>query len=202
LNKTITASAFAGLLLLGLSACTPEPGGNGSDNVSAANAAAPAGGNAAAEAPAPAERSPLLLEGAGLGIPDASPPRIVSFNTPKAAVIEALTKALGRAPNALGNNEECGGGGGMEFAEWKDEITLYFEEGAFSGWDSEGELKTTNGIGLGSSRADVEKLTGFEVEESTLGTEFRAGGLSGLLASKAPGAKVTALWGGTTCVFR
>ncbi|HEX9946788.1 MAG TPA: hypothetical protein VGA98_04535 [Allosphingosinicella sp.] len=196
----MTAYAFAGLLLLGLPACTAEPGENASGDPSATNAAAPAGSNAAAAA-APAARSPLLLEGAGLGIPDASPPRIVSFNTPKAAVIEALTKALGRPPTQVGENSECGGGG-LEFAEWKDEITLYFQEGAFSGWDSKGELKTTDGIGLGSSRSDVEKLAGFEAEESTLGTEFRAGGLSGLLASKAPGAKVTALWGGTTCVFR
>jgi hypothetical protein len=142
-----------------------------------------------------------VLEGAGLGIPDASPPQIVSFETPKAAAIAALTKALGRPPAELGENDECPGGG-LEFAAWKDEITLWFENGRFVGWDNKGKLRTKGGIGIGSSRAEVAQLAGMEVEDSTLGTEFRAGGLSGLLSSNAADAKVTHLWGGATCVFR
>jgi hypothetical protein len=201
LRKISIGSGLAGLLLLALAACGSEPGGKDGNASEAANAAAPANASAAAPAPAPAARSPLVLEGAGIGIPDASPPRIVSFNTPKAAAIEALTKALGRPPTELGENEECGGGG-LEYAKWMDEITLWFEEGRFAGWDNEGKLRTSGGIGIGSSRADLAPLAGLEVEESTLGTEFRAGGLSGILASKAADAKVTHLWGGATCVFR
>ncbi|HEX8514272.1 MAG TPA: hypothetical protein VF688_14335, partial [Allosphingosinicella sp.] len=71
-----------------------------------------------------------------------------------------------------------------------------------AGWDNKGGLKTIEGIGVGSTRAEVATLPGFEVEESTLGTEFRAGGLSGVLDSNAPNAKVTHIWGGATCVFR
>lgn len=202
MHKPFTGSAFAGLFFLGLSACTPEAGETGSSNdASAAHAAAPVEANAATPAPAAAQRPPLVLEGTGLGIPEASSTRTVAFETPKAATIEAVTKALGRPPSDLGEVSECGGGG-LEFAEWKDEIILWFEEGSFLGWDNKGKLETSGGIGLGSSRADLAKLPGFEVEQSTLGTEFRAGGLNGLLASKAPDAKVTDLWGGTTCVFR
>lgn len=208
MHKTIIGSGLAGLLFLGLSACTPDSGGTGAaDNASANAAADPAANSAAANesagAPAakPAARSPLVLEGAGLSIPDASPPRIVSFETPKAAAVEAVTKALGRPPTETGENGECGGGG-LEYAAWKDEITLWFESGRFAGWDNKGKLKTGGGVGIGSSRADLAALAGFEVEESTLGTEFRAGGMSGILDSKAPDAKVTALWGGSTCVFR
>jgi len=40
------------------------------------------------------------------------------------------------------------------------------------------------------------------VEESTRGIEFTADGVSGILASNAPDARVTALWAGATCVFR
>lgn len=182
----------AGLILLALSACGAEPARNESAAKStiAANSSAPA---------APA--APVVLEGAGLRVPSASPPMTLAFYTPKAATIQALTKALGRPPTQLGDNQECGGGG-MEFAEWKGEITAWFLDDRFAGWDDKGKLRTVEGIGLGSSRADLAILSGFEVEESTLGTEFRSGGLSGILASKAPGAKVTHLWGGATCVFR
>jgi len=198
--QKIAFRALALPALLALGACGTEPGRTDDNAAGAANAAAPA--NAAIPAPAPpAARSPLVLEGAGLGIPDASPPRIVSFDTPKAAAIDALTKALGRPPSELGENGECPGGA-LEFAAWKDEIIIWFENGLFAGWDNKGKLKTTGGIGIGSSRSDLAQLAGMEVEESTLGTEFRAGGLSGILSSKAADARVTHLWGGATCVFR
>jgi hypothetical protein len=202
LSKTIIGPGLAGLLLF-LSAC--GPGASQGDR--SEKAAVPADTNAAtnanaAAAPRPAARvpevvAPLVLEGSGLRLAGGTLP----FGTPKAAALEAVAKALGRAPSKRGLNEDCGGGG-MEFAEWKDEVTLWFDEGSFAGWDGNGELKTAGGVGIGSGRAEVAALPGFEVEESTLGTEFRAGGLSGILASKAPGAKVTHLWGGATCVFR
>jgi hypothetical protein len=185
----------AGLLLLGLAACGSAP----APSKSAENSAAPA--NASAPAPTPAAAPAIVLEGAGLRIPGASPPRTLAFDMPESETIEALTKALGRAPGELGENGECGGGS-MKFAEWKDDLTAWFLDGRFAGWDSKGRLRTIEGIGIGSSRAEVARLPGFEVEESTLGTEFRAGGLSGTLASKAAEAKVTHLWGGATCVFR
>ncbi len=187
----------AGLLLLSLAACDSAPAGN----ESVANSAAPANVSASAPAATPAPAAPVVLEGAGLRIPGASPPRTLGFDMAEGETIEALTKALGRPPTQQGENEECGGGA-MKFAEWKGELTAWFLDGRFAGWDNKGGLKTLEGIGVGSSRAEVATLPGFEVEESTLGTEFRAGGLSGVLGSKAPNAKVTHIWGGATCVFR
>jgi len=181
----------AGLILLGLAACDSGPARNESASNEAANVAV------AAPAPAPA----IVLEGAGLRIPSATPPRTLAFGMPAAETVEALTKALKRAPTERGANEECGGGG-MEFAAWEGEVTVWLLDGRFAGWDNKGGLKTLDGVGIGSSRAQVAALPGFEAEESTLGTEFRAGGLSGILDSKAPDAKVTQLWGGATCVFR
>jgi hypothetical protein len=193
LNKLIIGAA---LLLVGLAACDSEPAGN----QSAPNSALPANSTAPAVAPAaPAPR--IVLEGAGLRIPSASPPVTLAFDTAEAATIDSLTKALGRPPTARGDNEDCGGGG-MKFAEWKGEITAWFMDGRFAGWENKGKLKTLDGIGIGSARTDLATLPGFEVEQSTLGTEFRSGGLSGLFESKAPNAKVTHLWGGETCVFR
>lgn len=189
----------SGALLLSLAACGSEP----ARNESAANSALPANISASAPAPAPAgvAAAPVVLEGAGLRIPSASPPRTLAFDLSEAETVAALTKALGRPPTERGENEECGGGG-MKFAEWKGELTAWFLDGRFAGWDGKGKLKTIEGIGIGSGRADLATLPGFEVEESTLGTEFRSGGLSGILDSKGPNAKVTALWGGATCVFR
>lgn len=187
----------AGFLLLGLAACDSAPAGDDA----AANSAAPANSSAAAAQSAPVPAAPVVLEGAGLRIPGASPPRTLAFDMPKAEVIEALTRALGRPPTERGENSECGGGA-MTFADWEGEMLVYFLDGRFAGWDSRGALKTIEGIGIGSSRAEVARLPGFEVEQSTLGAEFRARGLSGILESAAPGAKVTAIWGGATCVFR
>jgi hypothetical protein len=189
----------AGLLLLGLSACDSEP----ARNERAANSALPANMSASAPAPAPAQApaAPVVLEGAGLRIPSASPPRTLAFGLPEAETVDALAKALGRKPGKLGENEECGDGA-MKFAEWDGELTAWFSDGQFAGWDSKGKLRTIEGIGIGSARADLATLPGFEVEESSLGTEFRSGGLSGTFDSKAPAAKVSHLWGGATCVFR
>lgn len=194
------------LLLLGLAACDPAPSQESNAQTAASPAAATPANAAAAAAAAPAAATdsapaPLVLEGAGLRIPGA-PPRTIAFETPAAATVEALTEALGGPPTERGSNAECGGGGGLQFAEWKDRITVWFENGRFAGWDSEGDLETAAGIGIGSSRAEVAALPGFEVEESTLGTEFRAGGLSGILASGAADARVIHLWGGVTCAFR
>lgn len=173
--------------LTALAACgaAPEPA-NERDAPIAANEAGPA-----------AVAKPPVLEGEGLRL---GPARL-EFGTPKSATIDALTKALGAAPGEQGANEECGGGG-LEFAAWQGEITLWFESGRFVGWDEKGKLKTAGGLGLGAGRSDLVALEGLEIEESTLGTEFRAGGLGGILDSKGPGARITHLWGGSTCVFR
>jgi hypothetical protein len=195
LARLSTACGLAGLLLLTLGACDPGP------RQPEGNAASAAPAKVAPTAAADPVLAPLVLEGHGLRLSGVAPGTELPFDTPKAATIAAVTKALGRPPSEQGANAECGGGG-LEFAAWKGEITIWFEEDRFAGWDADAKLKTQGGIGIGSSRADLDPLRGLEVEESTLGTEFRAGGLSGILASKAPDAKVTDLWGGSTCVFR
>jgi hypothetical protein len=191
LPKIATATFAA---LFACSGCGPAAGeGNGSNTSSGATTASvPAPKPAAVSSPAPP-----LLEPGGLGIDGRSLP----FGSAKAAAVDALSKALGRPPTAQGANEECGGGG-MEYAEWKDEITLWFDRDGFAGWDEKGRLRTKGGIGLGSARADLNGLDGLEVGESSLGTEFSAGDLGGILDSSSPEAKVVHLWGGTTCVFR
>jgi hypothetical protein len=40
------------------------------------------------------------------------------------------------------------------------------------------------------------------VQESTLGHEFDAGGLFGVLDGSSPGARIDVLWAGASCTFR
>jgi hypothetical protein len=197
--RTISSrAAWAVLVPLGLAACDAPPA---TDNRAPdARAAAPAAAPAASPAPAPAA-APLVLDGGGLALPGGPGAPTLRFGAPTAKAIAFVSNALGSAPSERGRNEECGGGA-LDFATWKDRLTLLFEGGRFAGWDDKGGLKTAAGIGIGSRRADLAALPDLQVEDSTLGVEFRSGVVGGVLASRAPDAKVTALWAGTTCVFR
>jgi hypothetical protein len=55
-----------------------------------------------------------------------------------------------------------------------------------------------SGVGVGSSRADLEGAHAISVEETTLGTEFTFGGVSGILDD----GRVSSLWAGVSCNFR
>ena len=168
-----------------------------------ANAALPAEPKAPALPPAmaAAASAPLILDGTGLAFVERNggATRMIAFDAPKTETIEAVTRALGRPPGERGTNEECGGGS-QDFAAWKGDIILWFAEGRFVGWDSKGDLKTADGLGIGSRRSAIPQ---FQVEESSLGIEFTGeSGLYGLLESTAPTARITALWAGSTCIFR
>lgn len=157
-------------------------------------------------AAAPPAGPPAAVELAGGGLRTlpgkGGGPHMIAFGTPKSATIAALTRALGRAPGKRGANAECGGGP-QTFVTWEGLLTLWFsEEEGFVGWESRGRLATAQGIAIGSPRAALRALKGVQVAQTSLGTEFTAGELDGLLASRAANAKVQALWSGSTCVFR
>ena len=59
------------------------------------------------------------------------------------------------------------------------------------------------GVSLGTTRAAVESAYVIKVVKSSLGYEFStASGLYGLFDGAGPQARVSALWSGTSCVFR
>lgn len=195
------ACLCAAVLMLGLTACDADPAGNDSTNVSQSNAALAADARTT-RPPAKAEATPAALVLAGDGLQIAGPDGAAShltFDVPKAEALQALSKALGGAPSDSGANEECGGGS-QDYAEWKGEIVAWFAEDRFVGWESKGKLKTADGLGIGSRRSSMPQ---FQVEKSSLGVEFSGStGLYGLLESTTPEARVTALWAGSTCIFR
>jgi hypothetical protein len=52
------------------------------------------------------------------------------------------------------------------------------------------------------ARAEVEELYVTTIDDTSLGVEFSAGDLHGILSSRRMDAVVTNLWAGVTCIFR
>ena len=141
-------------------------------------------------------------EGVRLVDPATGSARALPFGTPMATVIAALEASFGAAPVEQEVNPECGAGPVLH-ARWANGFVALAQEDRFLGWDSrERGLTTADGIGIGSTRAELEASREVQVEESTLGVEFSAGGLGGLFASAEPQARITSIWAGLTCVFR
>lgn len=145
----------------------------------------------------------LALEGEGLRvfavpIGSANP---IPFGIPEADAMKMLTTANGAPPLSQGKNIDCG----ATSATWKNGLTVWFTKGQFAGWSvgkSDHKLTTASGIGLGSSRADLDAAYDTKVSTSSLGAEFNAGGVAGLLASLRADARVTNLWAGVACLGR
>lgn len=135
--------------------------------------------------------------------------RAIPFGSDAAMVIATIEKL--RGPAKRGDNDECGAGP-VQFAHFGG-LSLLFQEDKFGGWslapDEAGGISTMGGIAIGSRRTALNAafpLTEILLE-STLGTEFYTGGdgdngISGLLDSADPQAKITHLWTGLDCVFR
>lgn len=165
--------------------------------VPAANAAEPATNQTAA---APALN--LAPDGVSL-VTDSGSARHATFGMAQDVAVPMVTAALGK-PSDTGRNEECGQGP-MDTVAFGAGLTLFFMEGKFVGWDLDDKsaLKTAAGIGIGSTLKDLRGVMSVTLDDqSTLGHEFAAGDMGGLLSEMSPAGKVTALWAGSTCQFR
>ncbi len=169
--------------------------------------AAPAAPAEPAKAPAkPAVAGAVALDQEGLRlVAESGSTRLVKFGVPTADAVAALSSALGN-PADRAINSECGAGP-TEFVSWSNDLDALFLDGKFAGWsggrDSGGKVTTMDGVGVGSTRQALTASFGdLKVEESTLGIEFSAGEISGILDKDGPAGKVEVIWGGTSCVFR
>lgn len=201
LERPMTSSIFplcsalmVGLVLSVSTACTaPSP-----------NTDIETDTDTATDASAPAE---LALTGDGLFLvePDSGSTTLLPFGTDMATVQATVSDLLGE-PETVSANEECPGDPFIS-AVWTDGLALNADDTTFVGWsvrpDSGSETLTTlAGIGVGSSRESLESAYAVTVFESTIGTEFAAGQLAGLLSDPSPTAEITNLWAGTVCIFR
>jgi hypothetical protein len=186
-------------LTLGLAACERPT----APDAAPATPTAPA---AAAAEPAAPRAMPVRLflapNGLDTEVVASGARQLMAFSRTKSQVLVTMTR-VEPAPGLESENGECGAGP-MDFAAWPDGLTLMFQEGRFVGWSAdEAGLTTTDGLGVGSTRAQLLAVRpAARIEESTLGMEFSVGEMGGLLDGPGPDAKITTLWAGVTCMFR
>ena len=174
--------------------------------VAAPDTSSASGSGASVDADAPAGGLRIALDGEGVRLIDAvtGSARPLGFGSAESVAVAAATVALG-APRDRSSNSDCGAGP-LDFAEFPGGLLLALQDHRFVGWTvrrtSGRQLQTMAGIGLGSTRAELESAYSAKVERSSLGIEFYAGGLQGILESGAVSARITDLWAGTNCVAR
>lgn len=146
----------------------------------------------------------LAIDGEGMRLfdQDSGSARPLAFGVPRRQVMAVLAF---RGSPEIGTQQECGAGA-LDYASWGDGLTLYFQDDKFVGWAAgergSGRVATASGVGPGSTRAELESAYSARVFQSTLGTEFEAGGLFGILESPRPTARITAMWAGASCNMR
>ena len=149
----------------------------------------------------------LALDPEGLRwfIPQNGSARALPFGAEQAEVLNSLERVRGKA--AMGTNADCGAGP-VQYASWADGLSLVFKAGKFLGWGIDGRTRraivTADGIGIGTTRADLDDAIGppVVVRQSSLGTEFTAGAYHGLFGGTKSDARITDMWAGVSCVGR
>lgn len=149
-----------------------------------------------------------MLEADGLtpANPNGGTARKLTFGEGEDAVIAFLTGLNGGTAPIRTANAECPAGP-MHFADWGGGLTLDFQDGRFAGWSLGTEagagLATLENVRVGSTLAELRAARpDVRIEETSLGREFTAGGISGLLSGPGETAHVESLWAGTICAFR
>ncbi len=127
--------------------------------------------------------------------------RLIAFGSGDEEAIAAVAAAIGQ-PRERNANEECPAGP-LSFAAYEGGLSLAFQNNSFVGW-SVGQpgtgFATMSGVRVGSSQSELQSAYSATIEQTTLGTEFRAGELAGTLDG--PDGRVTNIWSGVNCVFR
>lgn len=129
----------------------------------------------------------------------------IAFDSDITLAKDAITAILGE-PKETVENSECPAGP-LTVTTWPNGFAINAAEDKFVGWgvrpETEGaKLKTMAGVGIGSTASELKEAYNVSVSESSLGVEFNAGQLSGLLSANEPDAKIENLWAGTNCIFR
>lgn len=150
--------------------------------------------------------SHVALDGSGIMLiaAESGATRALAFGTPVDVTLTAISRVLGD-PIVRTTNRDCGAGP-IEFIAFDGGLFVGVQNNRFAGWtvrpSGSKALRTMSNIGIGSTRAALDAAYNVRVTRSTIGTEFMAGGLQGVLASDAANAAITDLWAGAHCVAR
>jgi len=192
-----------------LAACGSEP---------SRDAAAGASPDSAVDAPAAAIRDTAVTAATGqergaasiVLAPDgltigggAGAPKRLAFGGAQAGVLADVGAVLG-APGEQGIQEECPAGP-LYHALYASGLQVVFQNDEFVGWAArEGSrFRTAQGIGPGSTLGELKKAyPAATVQETSLGHEFAAGDLYGVVTGPSDSATVEMMFAGTNCIFR
>lgn len=176
---------------------------------SPAPVASPPAAQASGAAPVASSRADqprLAVEAEGLRwfLPPNGSARPLSFGASRSAVLASLERVRGKA--AVGTNHDCGAGP-VEVGSWADGLSVIFQRDRFVGWALDaraaGALASADNIGPGTTRSALEAAFGdISVRTTSLGTEFTAGGFSGVLSGPGQRARIETMWAGVNCVAR
>ena len=144
----------------------------------------------------PPPAATIVLQHNGIKL---DPGEDVPFGTAVSRTLERLTYAFGVGPSSRNPLEDCDVGAD-EAASWDNGFTAYLAGDRFVGWTSV-DQRTAEGIGFGSSRADVTAAYRPAFAEGVFGTEFLVDGYIGLMESAAADAAVADFRAGLTCVM-
>jgi hypothetical protein len=215
------------MLVIAAAAAGCSPSSQNKSGNAAANSANGTNANAAAAQPAANKQAPAnsandlpddmkalagrngqqlhLAEGGFTsGSPGLHHANLIEFGQSQAEVTQALTEILG--PPQTGRNGDCPDGP-VEYANF-GELGVHFRDGKFVGWVLDGEmspvLESYQGIRIGMQRSGLSAGDGDPptFEQSSLGSEFTADGISGLLEGSGANARVKTLFSGVTCFAR
>ena len=138
----------------------------------------------------------------------------INFGISLDQMVAMLNKVLQNKVSSIQVNSECGAGP-LKMASWNNGLTVVFQEKKsnsewqFAGWfmnalpDVSKSLTTMAGIGIGSTRAEMESAYTIKVSKTSLGHEFStSAGLFGIFNGPGKDAKITNMWSGTSCNFR
>lgn len=170
---------------------------------SPAKTTASAPGNVTSSVSSPPPR--LAVEGEGLRwfLQPSGSARSIPFGRPQAQVMASLEAVRGFA--AKGTNQDCGAGP-LQYATWRDGLSLVFQDKRFVGWSlnksAADVIATAAGIGPGTTRAELESAYAVTVSKTSLGYEFSAGDVHGVIDGASAGARITDMWAGVSCVAR
>ncbi|HEX2206493.1 MAG TPA: hypothetical protein VHG93_02365 [Longimicrobium sp.] len=198
------------LLAATLAACgsdRPADGAGGTSPASADSALAAvergrADTLAAASGALPPE-SAITLSSDGLEVIAGGVTRALAFGTAQTRVLTEVGGVLG-APAEQGTMDECPAGPLYQVG-YGTGLQLVFQDSAFVGWFARqgSPFRTAREIGPGSTLRQLKTAySATKVEETSLGYEFDAGGLYGVVTDTTDAGVVEVVFAGTNCIFR